>query len=267
MRLKTLYRELEQHGGAASEGQKSVKLLSILPSEYSELVKNIKTLDQYRTAPVDGQLSPDLDFKKVYDAIYRRAILEEEEQSITNLKIHSATVMYASTSPRNFSNGPRRYQPFQGTCFNCSERGHIARNCPNIINKSKTTAERRQKGQSRFESRENSGEGDFGRTARQTAPGETSPREFANVCMMTSHNDLTLDDWPWSKDQSDGAESNWVECDSPVRETLNYLGMNSATVRLLEIGAWLGATVDLEICGLMQSHFSHWNLVGEGHTG
>ena len=48
VKLKTLFRELEKNGGTYSSSQKAVKLLSQLPSEYSELSKTIKTTDSYR---------------------------------------------------------------------------------------------------------------------------------------------------------------------------------------------------------------------------
>ena len=51
VKLRTLYRELEQRGGKVSQTQKSVKILSILPSEYSELAKTIRTSTLYQASP------------------------------------------------------------------------------------------------------------------------------------------------------------------------------------------------------------------------
>ena len=61
-----------------SSGQQSLKLLEVLPESYKELAMNIQSKEEYRTLVPGNPLvrSAELDFNRIFDKIYKRALLE-----------------------------------------------------------------------------------------------------------------------------------------------------------------------------------------------
>ena len=180
VKLRTIFRELEQRGGTTSETQKSVKLLSILPPEYNELVKTIKTSETYQTTEEGNLQNSSLDFKKVYNSVYRRAILEEAEESQTS---STELALYSRTSnlPQRNASGRRQ---FTGACWECNERGHLARDCPNVRNKPGASSRRPSGGPQRPGGARGRSKSDFNRNSG-TEEGRIGPEETANICLAT----------------------------------------------------------------------------------
>ena len=137
--VKQLVRELERLGGSLSSGQKSAKLLALLPPEFEEFAIQIQTDDAYKIRVTEDsveRLTQELNFEKIYLHVYRRAALRETlEKSSTPTQTSVLFSAGSSRNNRNWRNNRAKPRNPQGllTCFNCGERGHISAKCDKCI--------------------------------------------------------------------------------------------------------------------------------------
>ena len=123
-----------------SANQKTVKLLSLLPSTYQELQLSIQTTDIYkvhepRGNPATLQPTENFDFNKVFNAAYKRALIEETTQSKHKSRresvFYTANNNFNSRKSKTTARKPPQPRNPQGrlVCDNCKERGHTKDKC------------------------------------------------------------------------------------------------------------------------------------------
>ena len=134
--LKALYAKLEKLGGKATNNQKTLRLLRLLPASYESFVIDVKTDRALR-----GR-SGEYNFDKVADKLQQRALAlgetvrEQKKSKVKTKKEEKSVVLKAETKtkepicPSCEKKGHTRQTC--RNCFSCDEPGHTRRDCPKV---------------------------------------------------------------------------------------------------------------------------------------
>ena len=127
LHLKRLIQEIETNGGKLTANQQVLKLLKLLPETYTELKLQVQTTDTYK---VESDKET-FDFEKVFNAVYKRALITETLNSKDPKQNPSVFLTATESQKKPFFKRKGKPRNPQGnlTCSICKERGHLAKDC------------------------------------------------------------------------------------------------------------------------------------------
>eukprot|EP00924_Labyrinthula_sp_SR-Ha-C_P003340 snap_masked-scaffold_15-processed-gene-6.8-mRNA-1 protein AED:1.00 eAED:1.00 QI:0/-1/0/0/-1/1/1/0/411 len=129
-KFKVAVKKLKQAGGSVSNSQQALKLFSLLPAEFNELMLNIRTEKMFRS----DDNSYDME-KTLVKVMQRATVLSSLRDTRAVLKAHVTSAAPAKQSIKKkkcpICNKEGHLKFRCPCCWNCKKTGHKSFDCPN----------------------------------------------------------------------------------------------------------------------------------------